>query len=121
MIKKIFFSLMLLTFGVNAKTFTEALTNDVKKPIVVLITMNNCKYCKIQQNQINNSVIAGFLDQHFEFVSLNSSRVPLPSAVNTDAFPSIFIFDEEGNKLFEHAGVIKNKELLQELTKALNK
>jgi thioredoxin-like negative regulator of GroEL len=121
MIKKILFPLLLVSIAsADSTAYIKSLTNNIQKPIVVLIKQNNCRYCEKQLNVINNSVLREYLDKNFQFTTINRSNDMLPAELmDSSVSPTIYVVSKKGKILDEMKGLQQSNNLLRRLNRTL--
>lgn len=76
-----------------------------KKPIYVLITSDNCKWCrKFETTTLQIKDIQKRLSSEFEVVHISRDRHKVPSAFETSPVPRHYFTDAEGNILYSSLG-----------------
>lgn len=120
--KKIILSLTLLfsfSFG-DSTDYIKSLTNNIEKPILVLIKQNNCRYCEKQIKVIDNSVLREYIDKNFQFTTINRSNDMIPvELLGSNVSPTIFVVTKKGTVIDEMKGLQKTKTLLKRLNRSL--
>lgn len=120
--KKIILSLTLLfsfSFG-DSTDYIKSLTNNIEKPILVLIKQNNCRYCEKQIKVIDNSVLREYIDKNFQFTTINRSNDMIPvELLGSNVSPTIFVVTKKGIIIDEMKGLQKTNTLLKRLNRSL--
>jgi len=120
--KKIILSLILLfsfSFG-DSTDYIKSLTNNIEKPILVLIKQNNCRYCEKQIKVIDNSVLREYIDKNFQFTTINRSNDMIPvELLGSNVSPTIFVVTKKGIIIDEMKGLQKTNTLLKRLNRSL--
>ena len=116
--KKLFAILSLVVLSItiiNAKTLKDAETDNIKKPIYVLVTQNNCTFCVKQKRVLKDPEMAKFIKDNFQYVEINRDRVPLSKKVYSPYSPTTFILTENGDVVDYFPGYIKSRQLKENL------
>ena len=120
--KKIILSLILLfsfSFG-DSTDYIKSLTNNIEKPILVLIKQNNCRYCEKQIKVIDNSVLREYIEKNFQFTTINRSNDMIPvELLGSNVSPTIFVVTKKGIIIDEMKGLQKTNTLLKRLNRSL--
>ena len=111
---------IIFSLSLNAKTLNQLETDSVNKPIMVVITMDNCKYCKKQKKSMKgDKELLNLINSKFQFLELNRSRVPVPSKLANRGAPTTFILSPSGKVLKKLEGFRKAPELKRALKEVL--
>ena len=116
--KKVILILTLITsFSFSDSTeYVSFLSNNVEKPILVMIKQNNCRFCEKQLKVINNSVLREYIDRNFQFTTINRSNDMIPAELmDGNLSPTMFVLSKKGKVVDKLVGLQKSKVLLRRL------
>jgi len=120
--KKIFL-LAVLAGSLWAESYIDMRMNGVHKPLFVVVTANHCPYCERQKRVIeNNAVLRNFIDENFQYATVNMSRVPVPGELQPIyGTPTVFVVEKSGDVVARRDGYQGARSLLNFLQQALAK
>jgi len=119
--KKLIFSLFILsaTLFADSNEYIHMRTNNVEKPIFVIIKQNNCRFCEKQIKVINNSVLREYIEKNFQFTTINRSNDMIPAELQSQMSPTLFVVSKKGEVIDKMIGLQKSKTLLRRLNRSL--
>jgi thioredoxin-related protein len=90
--------LFALEFTTDYKSALEQAAKQ-KKPLLVLITQNNCNWCdKLKNKTLEDKKVAAVLKKSYVVVVLNKDTQELPQAVKVRVAPTTFILNAKEEK-----------------------
>ncbi len=110
MIKKLL--IMIIT-----ATVLSASSSAPTKLLLILITKDGCHWCeKLERESFYNPMIRNQIEKHFMVANISRESGNIPSFLEPELFPTIYILDSDGKKLlFTIVGYEKSSELLNEI------
>jgi len=111
--------MVLSVFSEARSTLKELVSDDIEKPIVLMVSMNNCRYCKKQKKVIREDDVTQYIVDNFQFTEINMSLVSLPEKLQTKSAPTLFILDKDGEVISKNMGYKKKDDLMNLLKKSL--
>jgi len=112
---------LFFTFS-NGATLKTLENDNIKKPILVIISQDYCKYCEKQKHEIKkDKELFNLIVNNFQFIELNRSRVFIPKKLYSRGSPAIFFLNENGKIIWKNIGYMKADMFKYQIKKVLSR